>query len=681
MINVFFPYYQCGDKSRQKEIDLCLKNNSDNTLIDNLYVVIDDDSLLEIENKKVHVLYINERLTYKKWILLTKNYCNEGVSILCNSDIYFDDTLSCIHNILKDSNKFIALSRWELMGNEISIHPNPHWSQDTWALCVDNQFSESFLRQVDFPMGVPRCDNKIAYLFSIYGWEVFNPVNFLKSIHVHETQLRTYDKKLDDRLLGGVAYVYASESLASESKLDYDVWTKRTTQINKVALNKAMQRWIRESLESENVETEDNQINEDLVFEIATAREFNDALSNGSVVNEFGSNFEVIRLQNKVFFKNLYQIDSFLSLDSDVFQASKQQATVAALVPPVITLFTSSISTKPSDFDDVNFWQYPCATEKQAFENHLEISAPSHLEHSDVIKIVHCYLPLPWATYIDKKTFPEAFLARIKSLIKRYKNISEKCGYQLKVHSVCQHIHWIRILQTAEEIGVTDLHLSHKDSTSNEKQKDIGTKLDLHGWPLIAVNYVIKERSEGMVRKPVQDKRLLASFIGAHMKHYRDDSRIQLFEAAKQYNQDDVLVDLGNEWHFNKVVYEEQVLNKKVEEQHIDEHHQKTFRYNSILSDSKFSLCPEGAGPNTLRFWESIAVGSIPVIFSEDLAIFDESEVAGDILKSCVVWEESISQTLFNSLSDMDDADLQNRSSKLISYYDKLKRYICWRVI
>lgn len=41
MISVFFPYYQCGDKERQKEIDLCLSKNAENALIDNLFVVIE----------------------------------------------------------------------------------------------------------------------------------------------------------------------------------------------------------------------------------------------------------------------------------------------------------------------------------------------------------------------------------------------------------------------------------------------------------------------------------------------------------------------------------------------------------------------------------------------------------------------------------------------------------------
>ena len=67
MISVFFPYYQCGDKERQKEIDLCLTKNAENALIDNLFVVIDDGCDCPVESNNIRVININTRLTYKKW--------------------------------------------------------------------------------------------------------------------------------------------------------------------------------------------------------------------------------------------------------------------------------------------------------------------------------------------------------------------------------------------------------------------------------------------------------------------------------------------------------------------------------------------------------------------------------------------------------------------------------------
>jgi xylogalacturonan beta-1,3-xylosyltransferase len=39
--------------------------------------------------------------------------------------------------------------------------------------------------------------------------------------------------------------------------------------------------------------------------------------------------------------------------------------------------------------------------------------------------------------------------------------------------------------------------------------------------------------------------------------------------------------------------------------------------FQEILARSRFSLCPRGVGTATLRFWESLAAGAIPVLISD----------------------------------------------------------------
>ena len=43
--------------------------------------------------------------------------------------------------------------------------------------------------------------------------------------------------------------------------------------------------------------------------------------------------------------------------------------------------------------------------------------------------------------------------------------------------------------------------------------------------------------------------------------------------------------------------------------------------YQDVLARSRYSLCPRGAGPGTIRFWESLRAGAIPVVFADDLAL------------------------------------------------------------
>jgi hypothetical protein len=72
-------------------------------------------------------------------------------------------------------------------------------------------------------------------------------------------------------------------------------------------------------------------------------------------------------------------------------------------------------------------------------------------------------------------------------------------------------------------------------------------------------------------------------------------------------------------WHFNDLVYNKQI-NLQVDEfknENENENENSTLEYNQILSNSQFSLCPLGAGLNSIRLWESLAVGSIPVVLAD----------------------------------------------------------------
>jgi hypothetical protein len=40
-----------------------------------------------------------------------------------------------------------------------------------------------------------------------------------------------------------------------------------------------------------------------------------------------------------------------------------------------------------------------------------------------------------------------------------------------------------------------------------------------------------------------------------------------------------------------------------------------------MLIKSKFTLCPSGSGPNSIRFWEALACGSIPILLSDTLQL------------------------------------------------------------
>jgi hypothetical protein len=127
---------------------------------------------------------------------------------------------------------------------------------------------------------------------------------------------------------------------------------------------------------------------------------------------------------------------------------------------------------------------------------------------------------------------------------------------------------------------------------------------------LFAVNVEDPQRRAGLsLGKDVAARSVLASFVGAHMPHYVSDVRLRLRALA---NEPEFVVQITDEWHFESVVYQHQMGRHPLLP--CDPMDGAVVSYNQLLSDSVFALCPAGAGPNTLRLWEAMAVGAVPVL-------------------------------------------------------------------
>jgi len=192
------------------------------------------------------------------------------------------------------------------------------------------------------------------------------------------------------------------------------------------------------------------------------------------------------------------------------------------------------------------------------------------------------------------------------------------------------------------------------------------------------VNYSDPTRNKGLaVGKPMSRRKYLASFIGAHMPHYLSDIRVRLYEGLSALQADDIVIDLGDLWHFNQVVYDHQVARKHTEDCMPVDLEDKIVRYNQVLSDSRFSLCPEGAGPNTLRFWESIAVGAVPVLFNRTLE-FPEN-MRAELTDACLFWEGSdYGKPVHDWLGSFPSEELERRSKNLRTLFTKGRNLTCF---
>ncbi len=192
------------------------------------------------------------------------------------------------------------------------------------------------------------------------------------------------------------------------------------------------------------------------------------------------------------------------------------------------------------------------------------------------------YLAVGWKYGIDN--------GRLKHIIKNLENKHFDGGF-----TVCQHIHPEVIIPLLKKIGIDTLFTPHVD---NNKKYAI-TVLPL---PHFAMN--------GTQFKELPDKDILYSFIGFVSCRFRK----KIFQIKNPIN---TVIKPRRTWHFTS-------LKKK---------HGYANEYNNVLQRSRFSLCPRGSGPSTLRFWESLACGSIPVSIADNLILPD-----GFNWEQCVVF-------------------------------------------
>ena len=540
-IILFTPYYKAKHSERQAELIYCLKKNIQCDKIQKIILVIDDDHIPEVESPKIEIVKIDARLTYLDWVELTEQKCQNQISILANTDIYFDESITRIREIFAaDTQAFVALSRYEKKAENQTLHKSPHWSQDVWAISGDFKFTESFKNSLKISLGVPRCDNKIAYLFAIHGAPVYNPCHHIKTVHVQESQLRYYDKYGDTRILGGTAWVYPSVVINEPSKLKIDLWTLNSSNLTGLQINKTWDSLNQNSQKEErkNLENGDNR------------------KSNGKK-----------------------KTNNVLGLNSD--------------------------------------WQYPAITEKYAYKMANKFLTKDNFEQNVV------YFGFPWATLIDK-LFHSQDKTEANILIEKLISFQDELKKYKKIITVCQHIRMLEFQSIFDEVGITDIFWSH--TTKDQNFLPSYPHISLYPFPLYPVQRINIEAKE-------TEKKYLYSFVGTRPnKSYLTDSRTQIIDSLSDDNRG--LIIARNQWHYNKIVYDHQVL-KKVKNADGLVDNLASAEFKEVMQQSIFALCPSGSGPNSIRLWEAIGLGAIPVVLADTYLPPGDRELWDEAIVTC----------------------------------------------
>lgn len=204
-----FQFFIHSNPERRKEINTCLKKNVRLGLFKKIVMLNEriytqeELGLNNTEMQCIEQINIGKRLKYIDVLMHVKLLKLNGYIAFGNADMFFDKTIEnvrktslsqkkCIYSLLRFEylNKKLALCK--LFVNSQTQKPRND-SQDIWIYhTLQLNLTNDILRETDFFLGVPGCDNKITYIFNKYGYTCYNMPWKIKTYHYHTTQIRNY---------------------------------------------------------------------------------------------------------------------------------------------------------------------------------------------------------------------------------------------------------------------------------------------------------------------------------------------------------------------------------------------------------------------------------------------------------------------------------------------------------
>ena len=158
--------------------------------------------------------------------------------------------------------------------------------------------------------------------------------------------------------------------------------------------------------------------------------------------------------------------------------------------------------------------------------------------------------------------------------------------------TICQHDRYEALIPLLKSLGIVTLFTpaaakSHGDFT-------------VLPFPHVAVHGV----------EPTARKDLLYSFIGFDSTSLIGSPlRSTVFSMTHPPN---TVVKARPSWHWDRRCNPRRTSARE---------HEEKSEYQAYLSRSRYSLCPRGYDPSSIRFWESLQAGAIPILLSDSMIL------------------------------------------------------------
>ena len=701
---------------RQEEIDYCLVKNSENIFINEIHLLVEEIyDLYFISEKyknKIKQICIGKRLSYADVFNYYNNNLSNQVCILLNADIYLDNSIEIIKHVNFDLN-IMCLTRYEDEDNHeqskmvygsivdlssykvayIKAFQPSIWSQDGWIWKTPN----INILDSNFNLGVTGCDNYIAYLFQLNNFNIINPSRLICLNHCDK--LSSISKP--EGICKGKISSIREERLKDNNYYSFldniddipDKYTLKTININNTNCNNLCTAKFIKNISQiivpdnqiiassysqlhtpSNSQFEKNEYWEPTIYKNAFIQfNFNNItpiividimgkpISNIDNIYGFVTSFRIeyidknnnvvkhpiilegISITNGNYIKRIYLNEiieckiirfypltyiGILALKIRMFKLNN------FLIQPTIqerkVIKNIIINNKNLYYYDYD-WQKPVITEYRIFK----------LFYQKKILLSN-YFAFPWATFFDDYYKNKKNLLNILSQFKVQNNKNDNC------FTVIQHIHFRKFLDIIKNINITHIFTPHKMIGDEILEAKYNIKI-------IPISLFPIQNNQNKIID-INKRKYLTSFIGYYSpKNYLSNIREQIF---KKFKYDDCLIIQTNEWHYQNIVYNnfniENIKNKEL--------------YTDTLSNSKFSLCPSGSGPNSIRIWESMSFGSIPVILADTLILPEIPNI--NYSDYFILWKETEIDKLYDYLKNFDIEKMNKMSENCITLYE-----------
>jgi FkbM family methyltransferase len=187
-------FYEDADPRRHGEFLECVRRNAANGRFDELHLFVEQPGGIErlraayppLAGPKVRLIAHGRRVTYADLFAYASRHLAGRRVIVANADIYFDDTLAQLDGY-DLAGRLLCLSRWDVQPDSSAKFFEQPASQDAWIFQAP---LPAF--PCDFHLGLPGCDNRLAWEADHAGLAISNPARSLRAYHLHLSYARRY---------------------------------------------------------------------------------------------------------------------------------------------------------------------------------------------------------------------------------------------------------------------------------------------------------------------------------------------------------------------------------------------------------------------------------------------------------------------------------------------------------